>query len=72
MEYCKCGSIKFKGKCTNRACFSTSEKRCSWKIGETTVKFNKKLTYNEALNEYKVNMSKYRKTKNENVIYYYE
>jgi len=49
MEFCKCGSIKKAGKCTNLHCTETNQKRKDWIAGGVNMAFKKPVTYEEAI-----------------------
>lgn len=49
-DYCKCGTIKELGVCMNRRCTANPDiKSRKWIIDGAEVKFEKELTYAEAL-----------------------
>lgn len=56
MNYCKCGSLIIRGNCSNRGCPLIDEKNAvkkkRWLIGDTIVRTNEFLTYNEALTKH--------------------
>jgi hypothetical protein len=56
LEYCKCGSLIINNNCSNRGCkFRANKdkvKKRNWLIGDTKVRTNEYLTYEEALKEH--------------------
>jgi hypothetical protein len=48
MEFCKCGSIKKDGKCSNEHCPEKNQKRKDWVVGGLAMDFKKPVTYEEA------------------------
>jgi hypothetical protein len=49
MEFCKCGSMKKNGKCSNNRCPEKDQKRKDWVAGGIVMDFKKPVTYEEAL-----------------------
>jgi hypothetical protein len=48
MDFCKCGSIQIKGKCSNKHCPIISPKNKTWVIDGKAMDFNKPASYEEA------------------------
>lgn len=48
MEFCKCGSIIIKGKCSNEHCPEKNQKHKEWIIDGKAVGFKKPISYDEA------------------------
>lgn len=50
MDFCECGSIKIKGKCSNNHCRQKNDKCKEWVTGGRSTSFIKPVTYEEASN----------------------
>lgn len=48
MEFCKCGSMRINGKCSNEHCPDKSDKHKDWVIDGRVMDFKKPVTYDEA------------------------
>lgn len=48
MEFCKCGSIKVEGKCSNARCPGKDQKRKDWVVGGMAMDFKRPVSYEEA------------------------
>ncbi|MDP4117553.1 MAG: hypothetical protein Q8903_15575 [Bacteroidota bacterium] len=48
MDFCKCGSIKINGKCSNAHCSEKNQKRKDWVVGGMAMDFKKPVSYEEA------------------------
>lgn len=48
MEFCKCGSIKKNGKCSNTYCPEKTQKRKDWIVGGKIMDFKKPVSYEDA------------------------
>ncbi|MCX8128862.1 MAG: hypothetical protein N3I35_02035 [Clostridia bacterium] len=49
MDFCKCGSMKKNGKCSNQHCPEKNQKRKDWVAGGMVMDFKKPVSYEEAL-----------------------
>jgi len=49
MDFCKCGSIKTTGICSNRRCPEKDSKQRVWIINGVQVKFKQPVTFQEAI-----------------------
>lgn len=48
MDFCKCGSIKINGECSNEHCPEKDQKRKDWVTGGMAMDFKKPVSYEEA------------------------
>ena len=48
MDFCKCGSFKKNGKCTNEHCPEKNQKRKDWVAGGIAMEFKKPVSFEEA------------------------
>ena len=49
MDFCKCGSIKIDGECTNEHCPEKNKKSKEWIIDGKERDFTKPISYEEAV-----------------------
>jgi hypothetical protein len=48
MEFCKCGSIRVNGKCSNVHCPNNTQKHKDWVIDGRKMDFKKPVSYDDA------------------------
>lgn len=48
MDFCKCGSIRIKNKCTNEHCPEKTQKLKDWVIDGRVMEFKKPVSYDDA------------------------